>query len=440
MKVHQLILVLLCLLLAGCQGLPLASGTTSPGSTAAPSESPTPTTGAAPSPTSAETPPPLVTPSGTVTLRLWMPPQFDPASETPAGDLLRARLDAFTTQNPNVRLEVRLKALEGPGGLLDALAAASAAAPLALPDLIALPRPLLESAALKGLLYPYGSLTTSLEEDTWYEYARQLAYLQNSTFGLPFAGDALLLVYRPVIVEQPPQDWDTAVAISGTLTFAAADPQAFFTLSLYQASGGAVQDEQGRPYLDEDILNQVLTFYQQAEQVGVMPYWLTQYETYDQVWDAYAQSQSPMVVAWASRFLNEAEGLPVGAAGALIPTPEGKAYSLATGWVWALASPQPERQAMSAQLAEFLIADEFLGEWAVAAGYLPVRTGGLSAWTDASLRSLLRQVALAAQLYPSADVSSSLGPALERATVQVLKQQSDPLSAAKSAAESLKSP
>jgi hypothetical protein len=82
---------------------------------------------------------------------------------------------------------VRIKALDGPGGLLDALSAANAAAPLALPDLILLPRPQLETAALKGLLTPFDGLSASLNNGDWYDYARDLAQLQDSTFGLPLA-------------------------------------------------------------------------------------------------------------------------------------------------------------------------------------------------------------------------------------------------------------
>ena len=48
------------------------------------------------------------------------------------------------------RVEVRLKEAAGTGGLLKSLSAASAAAPLAMPAVVALSRPDLEAAALKG--------------------------------------------------------------------------------------------------------------------------------------------------------------------------------------------------------------------------------------------------------------------------------------------------
>ena len=54
-------------------------------------------------------------PSGTITLQVWLPPEFDPDGGTPAGDLLKARLEEFSAQNPGVSIEVRLKAVKRRG-------------------------------------------------------------------------------------------------------------------------------------------------------------------------------------------------------------------------------------------------------------------------------------------------------------------------------------
>jgi hypothetical protein len=94
------------------------------------------------------------------------------------------------------------------------------------------------------MINSYDGLTTAMEDHEWYGYARQLSQWQESTFGLPFAGDALTMAYRPLLVETPPPDWEATLTISGTLAFPAADPQAVFTLIQYQAAGGAVQDDQ----------------------------------------------------------------------------------------------------------------------------------------------------------------------------------------------------
>jgi ABC-type glycerol-3-phosphate transport system substrate-binding protein len=174
MKTHLLILVLVCLGLSACSGIALPG---LPG-TGTPSE---------PLPTAALTSTPAIVPAtptpGPTILRIWLPPQFDPSLDSPASRLLQEQLDAFVEQHPGVRIEVRIKALDGPGGLLDALSAANSAAPLALPDLILLPRAHLETAASK-VINPFDGLSI-LNSDDWYDYAKQLARLQDNTFGLP---------------------------------------------------------------------------------------------------------------------------------------------------------------------------------------------------------------------------------------------------------------
>jgi multiple sugar transport system substrate-binding protein len=428
------------LLLVACSGvLPsVPSPTTLPSAQATASVTPASGTLAPPttvvSPTQATATP---TQAGPTVLRLWLPPQFDPNSGTPAGDLLKQQLETFSQRRPNVQVEVRIKALDGPGGLLDSLTNASAAAPLALPDVVALPRPDLETAALKGLLHPFDGLTPAMDDSDWYDYARQLGRLQNSTFGLPFAGDAMMLVYYTSQVPKSPADWGSVLGMTTPLAFAAADPQSLFTLAQYQAEGGAVRDDQGRPFLDPAALEKVLRFYLDASKNGVMPTWLTQLQNDDQVWEAFKERRASSAIAWNSLYFNQ---VITNTSAAPLPTENGKAFTLATGWVWALASSQPDRLEMGAQLAEFLTDTTFLATWTQAAGYLPPRPSSLDAWTNKDQQLMVRQIVLSASLYPSADIITSLGPPIQQATIQVLKQQTDPQTAAQQAAASLVNP
>lgn len=373
-------------------------------------------------------------------MTIWLPPQFDPASGSLSGKLLQERLDEFSARRPGIRLDVRIKSLEGNGGMLDGLSAANAAAPQALPDLILLPRPLLEAAALKGLLHPLDGLTSSLDDTDWYEYARELASLQNSAFGIPFAGDALLLAYRPSVIETPPHDFPSVLQTQGSLSFPAADPLSLLTLSLYQAAGGAVQDDLGRPTLDPDKLAQVLSFYQEAATAGVISDRITQFEKDDQTWSDYLEGQSNFAVTWLSRFLSQGSDFQAQNSAAPLFSPDGKPYTLATGWAWALASPQPEKQSLSVELAEYLTKSDFLSEWTLAAGYLPPRSSALSAWKNSDLQALANQVALSAHMYPATDVLSSLAPALRHAALQAIKGQGDPQTLAQEAVNRLVNP
>jgi len=426
--------MLLLLLVAGCNALPSFTESRPTATSPARTPTPSPVQPVTASPTQVETP------AGPTTVTVWLPPQFDPANGSLSGKLLQERLDEFSARRPGIRLDVRIKSLEGNGGMLDALSAANAAAPRALPDLILLPRSLLEAAALKGLLHPLDGLTSSLDDTDWYEYARELASLQNSAFGIPFAGDALLLSYRPSFIPAPPRDFSSVLQTQETLSFPAADPLSLLTLSLYQAAGGSVQDVLGRPTLDPDKLAQVLAFYQEAAAAGVISDRTTQLEKDEQAWSDYLGGQSNIAVTWLTRFLSQGNDFQAQNSAAPLFSPDGKPYTLATGWAWALASPQPEKQSLSVELAEYLTKSDFLSEWTSAAGYLPPRSTALSAWKNTDMQTLANQVALSSHLYPTTDLLSSLAPALRHATLQAIKGQGDPQTLAQQAVNRLLNP
>ena len=159
---YRILLLIPILGLVGCASPTPASETPVQGTTVTPTTAPVSTEEV----TKPET-------EGPVTLRIWVPPQFDPASDSPGGAIFQARLDEFATRKPNIRIEVRVKSVDGYGGILDTLTTASAAAPLALPDLVALPRHALETAAEVGVLHPYDGLTTVLDDPDWYDRKKQ---------------------------------------------------------------------------------------------------------------------------------------------------------------------------------------------------------------------------------------------------------------------------
>jgi ABC-type glycerol-3-phosphate transport system substrate-binding protein len=334
-------------------------------------------------------------------------------------------------------LVVRIKSDNGPAGLLESLTTTSAAAPLALPDLIALPNADLETAALKGLLHPLDQLDEAMIDPDWFDYARSLAQIQDRIYGLPFAGDALALVYRTEATPAPPADWTAILNNTAPLVFPAADPQSLFTLSQYQAKGGTVRDEEGRPHLDEEILEEVLIFYQEAKQTGVIPLWLTQYEDDNQVWEMYNENEAGLIITWADRFL---ESKLEDSAFTTLPTHDGIPYTLSSGWVWAIPAHQPEHQELSLDLAEFLTESDYLGEWTEAAGVLPTRASSLKVWSDPDIKPVVERIVLSANILPSTDVLTSIGQVLKDATMQILNGESDPETATQQAVESLTEP
>ena len=377
-----------------------------------------------------------VTPAPAEFIRIWLPPQFDPQADAPAAKILKTHLELFIALNPGVQIEVRIKAEDGPGDLLDSLSTANVAAPLALPDLVVLSRPLLEIAAIKGYVKPLDSLAPFLDDSNWYEYARQLGRLQDSAFGLPLAGEALVVVFRSADIAQAPKTWEEVLSLETVFGFPAGDSQAMFTLAQYQAAEGLVQDGQGRPTLDEATLAEVLSFYQAAQNAGVFPYWLTQFDAEAQAWEAWDSGQFPLSVTWSTRFLQLPGG--PGVEVSPLPTRSGQLYTLARGWVWAVASPNPDRQELALRLAKHLSDPVFLGQWTAAGGYLPPHPAALREWPVDSRSQFVSELVESARLSPSENLLSTLGPILRQAALAVLRQQIDPAQAASQAVELLK--
>jgi ABC-type glycerol-3-phosphate transport system substrate-binding protein len=422
--------IILAMLLAACEGLPVEipwlvddvpTPTTQPDD--ADQITPTPET---PPETEATLPP-------VTSLTLWVPPEMDPDLETAASALFADRLAAFAEIN-GVEINLRVKAASGAGGLLDALTASSAAAPDTLPDLIALSRPDLETAALKGLIFSMDGMTESPDDADWYGFTRAMALIQGSTFGLPFAADALALVYRAETTPERPESWAELFETGLVLAYPAEHDQSLFPMALYLAEGGLLQDTQRRPQLELDPLTEVYRLMEAGVEAGTFPDWLAQYQTSGQVWTAFKDGQVDFAVTWVSDVLKEspedATLVPI------YPGTEG-GVSLGTGMSWALASAQEHRHPMAVALAEYLVEPEFLAEWTLAAGYIPTRPSSLQVWQNQRTRSTINQIALMTVLRPSNDVVLSLGPLLREGSRQVLQGAVDPAQAAQQVIETL---
>jgi len=364
---HRLLLASLLTLglLAACGRVP-APATSSPlPEPSATATSPAPTPHAAP-----------------LVLRVWVTPRFDPASDS----LLQARLDAFTADHAGLKIEVRVK---DESSLLESLRLTAFAAPAASPDLVALPRADLESAAAQGLIQP---LDASLLGDAgWHPLARSLGHVNDAVYGLPFALDALALASS---AETPLTTWQE-VSDAGALAFNAND--AFFPLALYLSAGGELTDAQGDLTLDEAVLVRVLALFAQEQALPL--------ESDEEVRLSLGQGGGS-AVGWASGL---SSGGPPEVKLEALPGLESPPATLVTSWGWSVASAEVERQQLALELAEWLTAEEFLGEWTPSLGFLPPRE-------DARWKPLLDP----ARPVPPAEWVNLIAPILREAVASVL--------------------
>jgi ABC-type glycerol-3-phosphate transport system substrate-binding protein len=397
----------------------------------------TPTPAPVPLPTSTSTPAPVETRQSSTSqteqaaaspeiLHVWLPVQLNPNENNPAAALLKKRLSDFEADHPGVEIDVRLKSETGDANLLDSLAITSMAAPEALPDLIALPHNALEQASQKGLIKPL-DISNELQDPAWYPYAKDLAQVNGTAYGIPFAGDAQVMVYRPELVWI--KSWNDILLSNSQLIFAGADPLAEMALSLYASAGGELTNAQGKPTLDQNTLVKVLQLFSKGRSVTLFPDADKNLSSDDQVLQEYRARRSDIAVLHFSKYQSSQDGLYQPLMGLSDQQPH---YTFADGLIWSLTGRSPEQQRLAMDLAGYLTQDEFLSQWTQASGYLPIRRFSTNEQVDPAVTAVIE----ALRPIPPVDTMQTLGPLLQEAVLRVIGGE-DPEAVARSVIEKL---
>ncbi|MBP6086703.1 MAG: extracellular solute-binding protein [Pelolinea sp.] len=366
-------------------------------------------------------------------LVLWVPPQFDPNGESAASLMLRERIKEFIVQNPQVNVDVRVKALSGPGGMMDSLSSAKAVAQGALPSLALLNRSDLVLAENYNLLFPVDELSSSVDESDWFAFAQSMVIFQGSAYGLPFAANALGLIYRDNLLADDQPSWDEVMKRLDALVFAAGDEEAIITMALYQSAGGKLNAQSGKLVLDADALEAVLRVYDKARRAGLIKKEILDYQNDDQAWEAFLAGNADGAVTWANHLFSADDNLRL----ALLPPLGENPFTYGTGWSWCLTEPDPLKREYAVMLAEFLSAPDFLAQWAPISGYLPVRPSSLSGFVEEELQATLSTMLMSAHLVPDREVLKIVSMPMKAAVSAVIAGENTPEASAQAAIRQL---
>lgn len=349
-------------------------------------------------------------------LVLWVLPQFDPSGDAEASLLLNERIKEFLIRNPQVNMNIRVKALSGPGGMLDSLTGASSVAQGALPSLVLLSRSDMVIAANRGLLLPMEEVSSSVDENDWYPFAQVMAIHQGSVYGLPFASNALGLLVRENQLADDQPSWDEALRRLKSLVFPAGDLDALVTLTLYLSAGGTLDTQMGHLEINPEALTAALNVVDRARRAGVVRRDVLDYQNDDQAWEAFNAGSSGAVITWAHRLFTTEEDLDL----ALLPPLGENPMTLGTGWIWCLTEPDEQKREYAAALAEFLTAPEFLSQWTPLSGYLPVRPSSIAGFEDETFQNTLSTLLMSARLRPDRQAMIEVGKQIEAAIAEVI--------------------
>jgi multiple sugar transport system substrate-binding protein len=350
------------------------------------------------------------------------------------------QIEAFTADHPDVVVEYVLKKPYGKGGILNFLLTTSEAVPAAMPDLVAIDTIELDAAAQAGLLQPLDELiSTELQEDL-FPFAQEVGRFEDQLVGLQFETDIEHLIYNTNKLEEPPLTWTEVLTDEVSYVLPAGGREGLVNdvfIIQYLALGGQMVDETGQPALNEELVTQVLQFYRDGYEMGVIPPSVLELETLDDCWPVYLSAEVAMTNVSSRRYLAD-RGLLMYTHFAPIPTRDGNVTTLSQGWAWAIVTSDPTRQALAAQLIEWLMEPENSGEWNLAAGHLPTRKAAFELLgTEDSYYPFLSKQLEEAYPRPAGAIYSNMARVLQQGVEKVMTGEATPQEAAKSAIESI---
>jgi ABC-type glycerol-3-phosphate transport system substrate-binding protein len=356
-----------------------------------------------------------------VTLMLWLPPQFSP-DESEAGIMLNDQLNLFMEIHPTVRIEVRIKEEMGENGLLDSVYHASLAAPISLPDLIALPSQDLGEAIALNLIAPISSENSTLLLEQTFDFAIEFSTVSENFYGVPFASELLLFSYRPLANPTPPTTWKELLQSVGPVSFPGADVQSIIPLMFYQSQGGEFLNEDQSIEINQTQLLSVFELLEEGSDSHLFPFWLTQYQTDSQAWQAISENRAQASITWSRNYLL-ANNQSINSSA--IPTKLASPFTYGKGWMWSVASKDIEKQEIIETLALFLSTPSFLAEWTDSTGYFPTNGNVLDLWSENADTALGWQLLPNAKSLPAEEILNSIGGNLQIAIEKLLKQEID---------------
>jgi len=312
-----------------------------------------------------------------VTLTIWLPAMCSPLSSK--GKAWRQAFEAFNQRDPLVQVRYLLKEPYGVGGILNLLLTTHAVVPERLPDLVALDAAEVEKAAEAGILQPLNDLLPAAILEDLYPFAIEAGSIEGQLLAVQFETEIPLLVYDSSILPNAPITWSDILTGGITYIFPAGEGEAMISGALvpqYLGLGGRIVNDEGKIILDQEKLTQVLGFYRDGVQQGVIPLDVLDMTTLDDCWSAFKSKKATIAHVSSTIYEREYQDVPWAGFG-FIPTATGPSPSLSTGWCWAVTTSDPVRRKASAELIAFLMEPEVMAMWSRDNYRLPTRRSAL---------------------------------------------------------------
>lgn len=314
-------------------------------------------------------------------LRVWLPPEIGTRTEEGSRELAN-QIRAYQSTRPELEIVIEQKPVDGQGGLINYLQTGQQVAPSILPDVVAVPAAVLADEQYRQLFSPLNAFIEATLMSEIYPAPTALVMDDQNILGYPFATTGLthLVFHTDVITSTIPVQWTEFISDTDHTMVFPADSRdgAVLGLQLYLAEGGEVVDESGRSALEIEPLARALGH------IGLRKDNLlqsNQLKTLDEAWQYHQLGFSDFVWVRSAFFLERQLSDPsLTATLSYTPTPGVTDHlaPLTTTWAWVIATDNPARQEVAADLIKFLTTPQNLANWSRLTHLLPARRDAMS--------------------------------------------------------------
>lgn len=359
-------------------------------------------------------------------VKIWWPDTLlQPESRTVIEDEF-ANIEELNEISLDVRRRVYAE-----GDMARQLSLTKRVAPDALPDLVLMRRQDVVDAVRRGIVFPIEEWLPIQFLDLS-DSQRALGTVEGDLYGLPYLLEIQHIMYDPAQLTDPPESTAEVLELQTSLLFPASPRENAVVnkmlLSQYVAAGGRFSDEDGSPSLDEDILSDLLGFYERALQDELVASCLLDSDdcllNYTSPRDYLSDlpTETPTLSLMDSRvFMQRRELRYAEQSITSIPTLDGNEVTLIDGWMWVLITEDPVRRDEAQRFIDLMYSSDTMSAIASSLFLLPSQESARRVMGDADYLEFMSEL-LESSIFVGEDESrSAAAAALQTAFESVLQ-------------------
>jgi ABC-type glycerol-3-phosphate transport system substrate-binding protein len=272
--------------------------------------------------------------------------------------------------------------------------------------------------------------------------ARKMGTVDQRLVGVPLSLEMQHAVYNTTIYTTTPMLWTDVLSSASTYLFPAKGINGLVndaTLSQYFSAGGAFHNDQGVLEFDDQVLRNVLTFYQQALENDVIDPAILDAATTEELWPIYLEAGAGMTQISVRRYLTDRELLN-NTAFAPPPVQNRRNIPVAVthGWALVLITDDVNRQRAALRLIEWFLSASNNATWNSLNKSIPATDTAFQRLAgDDPYWSFLTEQLNTAQPQPGFAGYDQLGRIFQQAVEQVIRGEASPEEAATTAVDAL---